>query len=86
LNCLRDKATLLLGGFELPINTHSFTNDMRTFTSSDDVLTLLIHLGYLSYNFEAKTARIPNEEVKSEFFNLMQALRWNNVIDAIDAS
>jgi len=83
---LRNKATLLLSGLELPINTHSFTNDMRTFTSADDVLTLLIHLGYLSYNFGEKTVRIPNEEVKCEFFNSMRVLKWHNVINAINAS
>lgn len=59
---------------------------MRTLSSADDVLTLLIHLGYLSYHFEEKVARIPNEEVKSEFLNSMQALKWNNVVNALNAS
>jgi len=83
---LRDKVTLLLAGLKLDLDIHSFSNDMRTFNSADDVLTLLIHLGYLSYNFEMKTARIPNEEVKLEFITSMKNLKWNNVINAINAS
>ncbi len=31
------------------------------------MLTLLIHLGYLAYNREEETARIPNEEIRLEF-------------------
>jgi len=83
---LKDKVTLLLSGENISINTHSFTNDMRTFSVADDVLTLLIHLGYLSYHFENKTVRIPNEEVKSEFFNAVRVLKWEHVINAAYAS
>ena len=45
---------------------------MITFTSKDDVLTLLIHLGYLVYDSETKRVRIPNEEVRFEFDDLLQ--------------
>ena len=45
----------------------SFQNDMTTFRNKDDVLTLLIHLGYLAYNQKRQTAFIPNEEIRSEF-------------------
>lgn len=40
----------MLGGGHVRINTRSFRNDMRTFHVKDDVLTLLIHLGYLAYD------------------------------------
>ena len=42
-------------------------NDMTTFATRDDVLTLLIHLGYLTYNSERHTASIPNREVSQEY-------------------
>jgi len=83
---LREKVTLLLAETHLPIDTHSFTNDMTTFGMADDILTLLVHLGYLTYNFEAKTVRIPNYEVKEEFITSIKSLKWNNVIDAIRQS
>ena len=83
---LREKVTLLLSGLNLELDIHSFTNDMHSFASADDVLTLLIHLGYLSYNFEMRTIRIPNEEVKMEFVTSMKSLKWDNVTEAIQAS
>ncbi|MEZ3467953.1 MAG: hypothetical protein K1W40_05725 [Schaedlerella sp.] len=40
----------LLGGVEVSVDTNGFSNDLITFRNRDDVLTLLIHLGYLSYD------------------------------------
>jgi len=60
---------------------------MNTFNSVDDVLTLLVHLGYLTYNFEKSTVRIPNEEVKGEFINSIEDLGdWSSVVGAIAKS
>ena len=57
----------LVGGIDVPVDTVGFANDLTTFRGKDDVLTLLIHLGYLSYDSENKKARIPNEEIRREF-------------------
>ena len=57
----------LIGGVEVSVSTVGFANDLTTFKGKDDVLTLMIHLGYLAYDSERKTARIPNEEIKLEF-------------------
>ena len=57
----------LVGGMDVAVNTNGFANDLVTFRGKDDVLTLLIHLGYLAYDAEKKTARIPNEEIRLEF-------------------
>lgn len=57
----------LIGGVEVRVNTNGFANDLFTFKGKDDVLTLLIHLGYLAYDENAKTAHIPNEEIRMEF-------------------
>lgn len=57
----------LISGLEVKVNTNGFANDLVTFKGRDDVLTLLIHLGYLAYNSETKTAVIPNEEIRREF-------------------
>jgi len=83
---LREKVTLMLSGASLEIDTRSFTNDMTTFESADDILTLLVHLGYLTYHFEDKTVRIPNEEVRDEFITSIKSLKWINVINAIRQS
>ena len=57
----------LLNGLEIPVYTESFNNDIRSVKSKDDVLTMLIHLGYLAYNADKGTVRIPNEEIRLEF-------------------
>ena len=51
---LRSDIVHMLGGGRVMVNTHSFRNDMRSFGSKDDVLTLLIHLGYLAYDAKEK--------------------------------
>ena len=57
----------LIGGVDVKVNTTGFANDLTTFKGKDDVLTLMIHLGYLAYNSVEGTVRIPNEEIKLEF-------------------
>lgn len=62
----------LITGEEIEIYTGSFENDFETFRSMDDILTLLIHLGYLTYKNSDHTVRIPNEEVRGEFRNILE--------------
>lgn len=57
---LRDDVLQMMAGKKIPVNTGSFTNDMTTFRTEDDVLTLLIHLGYLGYEEQNKYVFIPN--------------------------
>ena len=52
---------------------------MRTFETKDDVLTLLIHLGYLRYDAERKVSFIPNREIAGEFENAMSTGGWAEV-------
>lgn len=65
----------LVGGIDVKVNTKGFANDLTTFRGRDDVLTLMIHLGYLAYNSENGTAHIPNEEIKQEFQWSIHAVR-----------
>ena len=57
----------IIGGVEKPVDTNGFSNDLITFRNQDDVLTLLIHLGYLAYDEDTGCVRIPNEEIRLEF-------------------
>ena len=62
----------LIGGIEVKVNPLGFANDLTSFRDRDDVLTSLIHLGYLTYNEEKGTARIPNEEIRLEFARVIR--------------
>lgn len=83
---LRDAVTELMAGARRRINTEKFTNDMTTFQSKDDVLTLLIHLGYLAYDVEREEVFVPNSEVSREFVNAVEGAGWQNVADAVRVS
>ena len=64
---LKQTIIQMLGGGQIKIDVGTFQNDMVNIKGKDDILTLLIHLGYLAYDSEKKTAYIPNEEVRQEF-------------------
>lgn len=83
---LKDTITELLAGARKPVETGTFTNDMTTFHNVDDVLTLLIHLGYLAYDVDKKEVFIPNSEVADEFVNAVKGAGWTKVVDAVRAS
>ena len=83
---LKDAIIQMLGGDRVAIRTERFQNDMTTFHSKDDVLTLLIHLGYLAYDSEHSEVFIPNAEIRGEFRNAIQGEHWKEVIDALEQS
>ena len=83
---LRSDIVHMLGGGSVIVNTRSFKNDMRTFETKDDVLTLLIHLGYLAYDSEKREAFIPNKEIIEEFENAMSVSGWPEVMRVLKAS
>ena len=64
---LRDAIVRMMAGASIPIDTTTFTNDMTTFNSADDVMTLLVHLGYLGYDIDRGEVFIPNNEVRREY-------------------
>ena len=64
---LKDDITCLLANERLPLRTINFQNDLTSLKSKYDVLTLLIHLGYLAYEYKKKEVYIPNKEIAEEF-------------------
>lgn len=83
---LRNIIIKLMAGDREKINIGTFVNDMTTFNSADDVLTLLIHLGYLAYDFEDKEVFIPNYEIMNEYVNATENSGWQEVVNAIKKS
>ena len=83
---LRANIVQMLGGGRVKVNTRSFQNDMRNFKTKDDVLTLLIHLGYLGYDAQTQEAFIPNKEIIEEFENAMSVGGWSEVMRVLNES
>lgn len=63
-----------------------FENDFASFKSKNDVLTLMLHLGYLAYDEEDGTGRIPNEEIKKEFSRLLENAQYTKLADLVKMS
>lgn len=70
----------MLSGIAVKVNTTTFKNDIVSFMNKDDVLTYLIHLGYLGYNQTSQTAFIPNEEIRQELTTATESTKWNELI------
>ncbi len=83
---LKDAIVTMLGDGNCRIDTGAFQNDMTNFNGKDDVLTLLVHLGYLAYDEERQEAFIPNEEVRAEFLRAIKRSGWNRVVELIERS
>lgn len=71
----------MLSGASVSVDVNSFQNDMISFANKDDVLTLLIHLGYLAYNQKNQTVCIPNEEIRQEFAAATKRNKWNELME-----
>ena len=64
---LKETVIMLLNGGRQKVNVDTFQNDITSFKYADDVLTLLIHLGYLGYDADNKEVFIPNREIREGF-------------------
>ena len=92
---LQDTIARLIAGERVIVDTDSFQNDIETFTCKDDVLTLLTHLGYLTYEEEPDSyddnsvvglVKIPNEEVRSEFEKILRKAKHKSLIELVQKS
>ena len=80
---LKDDIIRMLAGETCNINPTGFTNDLSEIRSRDDVLTVLIHLGYLTYDRRTKNCRIPNLEVSNEIESAVKMRNWDHVAEAL---
>ena len=83
---LKDAVISMLAEERCKVNPTKFQNDMSIIRSKDDVFTVLIHLGYLSYNWQKNECYIPNKEVAGEMVNAVEASNWTHVMNALNAS
>ena len=67
----------MLAGSMVRVKTSSYQNDMVTFKNKDDVMTLLIHLGYLAYDADEQAAFVPNEEIRRELTEVVEEEQWD---------
>ena len=83
---LKDDIIRMLAGEHVYVDTTEFLNDMHIIRSKNDVLTVLIHLGYLAYDEDEQECFIPNKEVADELNNAIKATSWEPLIKTIQNS
>ena len=83
---LKDDIIEMLAGGHCAVDPTGFQNDLFVVNSKDDVLTILIHLGYLSYDRDEGTCFIPNKEVAEEMLLAVRDSQWQYVTAAIEQS
>ena len=83
---LKDDIIRMLAGERVFVDTTEFLNDMNIVRSKDDVLTVLIHLGYLAYVQDSQECFIPNKEVADEMNKAIKATSWKPLVKTIQDS
>ena len=80
---LKEAVAVLMDGERVHIDITNYQNDMTTFNGKDDILTLLIHLGYLGYDYKNKEVFIPNAEILDEFRSCTKGNEWKVTFKAL---
>ena len=83
---LKQDIIAMLAGERANVNTTKFRNDLSAIRSRDDVLTVLIHLGYLAFDWERRECYVPNYEVSEELANAVEETGWEEVAKALEQS
>jgi len=83
---LKENIIEMLAGGRTGVNTTKFRNDLSDIRSRDDVLTVLIHLGYLAFDWERRECYVPNYEVSEELANAVEETGWPEVAKALEQS
>lgn len=83
---LKEAIIQMLGNGRCSIDPSTFQNDMTTFQTKDDILTLLVHLGYLTYDAANRSVFIPNQEIMQEFVRAVKIGGWDGVMESLNRS
>ena len=83
---LKESIVRMMAGEKVQIATRRFQNDMTSLSSQEDVLTLLVHLGYLAYDGESSSVTIPNYEILDEYANAIEGAKWDEIVNSIKQS
>ena len=83
---LKEAVIQMLGNGRCSMDPTTFQNDMTTFQTKDDILTLLVHLGYLTYDAVNRSVFIPNQEIIQEFMRAVKVGGWDGVMESLNRS
>ena len=70
----------MVSGASVEVDVGSFQNDVENIVNKDDVLTYLIHMGYLAYSSVNRMTFVPNEEIRQELIRATKRKEWNEML------
>ncbi|MCD8200700.1 MAG: AAA family ATPase [Clostridia bacterium] len=77
---IHDAVISLVAGDKIGVDAFGFSTDLQSFGTRDEILTLLVHLGYLTYDNETKTVWIPNHEIHEEFDSVVKQIKLKTTL------
>ena len=83
---LKDAVLGMLSGERAFVDVSLFKNNLANIESRNDVLTVLILLGYLSYDPDASEAFVPNLEVSMELANAVKTSNYGGITEVLSNS
>ncbi|MBQ4358876.1 MAG: AAA family ATPase [Proteobacteria bacterium] len=83
---LRQAIVLLVSGQPCAYRQIFFGQAFNNTTSFDSVMTMLTHLGYLTYDTSTGMGRIPNEEIREAMYLAAEDRHWDEVRRSVDES
>ena len=87
---LKSDVNRMMAGEEVHVDVKTYMNTLKDFTCRDDVLTYLIHLGYLGYRWmedDDGVCWIPNQEIKQEWARALRVTPgFEDVMKIVNAS
>ena len=83
---LKETVAELMDGMHVHVNLGTYKNDMTSFQYKDDILALLIHLGYLGYDELKEEVFIPNREILDEYKNSTLSPEWSTTFKTLQNS
>ena len=81
-----EEVVVLMDGGRVAVDITGRQNDMTSFETKDDILTMLIHMGYLGYDSETGEAFIPNKEVLQVYKTSTRSREWAVTFRALENS
>jgi hypothetical protein len=86
LRDLRKKLFKLISGAKVSAAVSDFQSDVDSIRYCDEILTLLVHMGYLAYDETTKELYIPNLEISEEFDKSIKLSDWKEMVRTLKDS
>ena len=69
---IKDDLITMLAGGSVPVSITEFTNSLDDINTKDKLFTYMMHTGFLAYNPDEKTCRMPNLETQDIWGNALE--------------